>query len=78
MIQRDRRHHDFEYLWRGAQDGRQFDGWRMGFGTTQPGTLFDWVANTGVHVHDGRSFTAGLLSFMQNVLRAGQDRSAGK
>ncbi|MDS9468382.1 BLUF domain-containing protein [Paracoccus sp. MBLB3053] len=71
MIERDPRHHDVDFLWRGHQNGRQFQNWQMGFGTSNAGILFDWVANEGIQVSDGGAFARGLLAFMrlQLILR---------
>lgn len=65
LIESDPRHSDIDYLWRGTQDQRQFAGWRMGFGSSEPGTLFDWIAETGVRVGDGARFARGVLEFMR-------------
>ena len=64
LIEADPRHVGLEYLWRGTQDERQFAGWRMGFGSSEPGALFDWVAEHGVRVGDNARFARGLLDFM--------------
>ena len=68
MILRDPRHRNVEFLWQGGQPERLFDGWRMGFGTSHAGTLFDWVAERGVKVSDLQDFARGLRDFMLNAL----------
>lgn len=71
LIERDPRHQDLDYLWRGTQPQRQFDGWDMGFGAAKPGSLFDWVAENGVRVGDAVDFARGVLGFMQGALARG-------
>ncbi|MDT1061236.1 BLUF domain-containing protein [Paracoccus sp. CPCC 101403] len=70
LIVADPRHRDVEFLWQGTQRGRQFSKWKMGFGTSTAGILFDWVAEQGVQVSDQTSFAQGLLDFMLSELRA--------
>lgn len=67
LIEGDPRHFGIEYLWRGTQPERRFSGWAMGFGAAAPGTLFDWVAERGVHVGNRGDFARGVLDFMQSA-----------
>lgn len=67
LIEADPRHEGVEYLWRGERPERQFAGWRMGFGSSEPGTLFDWIAENGVQVGDAGRFARGLLDFMRET-----------
>ncbi|HWL59087.1 MAG TPA: BLUF domain-containing protein [Paracoccus sp. (in: a-proteobacteria)] len=69
MITGDRRHWDVDFIWQGTQPDRRFRGWEMGFGTSNAGTLFDWVAEQGIQVSDQTSFSRGLLDFMLSELR---------
>lgn len=64
LIMADTRHNTIEVLWRGVQPARQFQRWHMGFGTSKPGTLFDWVADKGVAVSDPEAFAQALLEFL--------------
>lgn len=64
-IARDIRHHSMETLWKGEQSERQFGNWHMGFGISDPGTLFNWVAQRGVSVSDMAEFSRGVLAFMR-------------
>ncbi|UXU74610.1 MULTISPECIES: BLUF domain-containing protein [unclassified Paracoccus (in: a-proteobacteria)] len=64
LIEADPRHYDMTYLWRGTQPQRMFGDWHMGFGSADPGTLFDWVVRSGVTVGDVAGFARGLLGFM--------------
>ncbi|WP_167620064.1 BLUF domain-containing protein [Paracoccus ravus] len=63
-IERDPRHSDIEKLCRGTQRGRHFGRWEMGFGTSNRGTLFDWIAEHDVQVGNPGAFSSGLLAFM--------------
>lgn len=64
LVEADPRHTHIEYLWRGTQAWRQFAGWDMGYGSSAPGTLFDWVAEREVHVSDRAEFARAVLGFM--------------
>lgn len=66
-IARDIRHRDMETLWSGEQVERQFGEWQMGFGLSDPGTLFAWVAQNGVSVSDPAEFARGVLRFLRAV-----------
>ena len=37
----------------------------MGFGISDPGTLFEWVAQQGIRVGDAADFARGLLGFLR-------------
>lgn len=63
MIERDPRHRDLRYLSRGMQPARRFDGWRMGFGVSEPGTLFQWVADQRVSPLHDEQFAQAILGF---------------
>lgn len=63
----DIRHRDMETLWSGTQKERQFGAWQMGFGLSDPGTLFAWVAQNGVSVSDPVGFARGVLGFLRNA-----------
>ena len=39
----------------------------MGFGSSEPGALFDWIAENGVQVGDSGQFARGLLNFMRET-----------
>jgi len=62
LIASDPRHEGVEYLWRGELPERQFAGWHMGSGSSEPGTLFDWINERGVQAGDSafRRRPAGL------------------
>lgn len=64
----DPRHDAVEVMWRGVQLGRHFPDWRMGFGISEAGTLFHWVAEHGVRVGDIAAFSRALLAFMLSKL----------
>lgn len=64
-IASDSRHRDMETLWSGEQSERKFGAWQMGFGLSDPGTLFSWVAQNGVSVSDPVEFANGVLRFMR-------------
>ena len=61
----DPRHRDMTILQTGWQEQRQFQGWDMGFGISDPGTLFAWIAQHGVSVSDTADFARGLLGFLR-------------
>lgn len=67
LIEADSRHDGLHYLWRGTHAERQFAAWRMGFGSSEPGALFDWIAENGVQVGDSGQFARGLLNFMRET-----------
>lgn len=64
-ISRDPRHREMDILFQGLQPERQFSEWTMGFGTSAPGTLFDWIADAGIAVADRTAFSLGLLAFLR-------------
>ncbi|MRX50733.1 hypothetical protein GI374_09800 [Paracoccus sp. S-4012] len=64
MIERDRRHQDMRYLLRGTQAVRQFKDWRMGFGVSDPGTLFEWIAERGISRLDEARLARSILGFL--------------
>ena len=64
-IASDSRHRDMETLWSGEQSERKFGAWQMGFGLSDPGTLFSWVAQNGVSVSDPVEFANGVLRFLR-------------
>lgn len=66
LIRRDPRHRDMDILSEGFQAERQFGAWTMGFGSSEPGTLFNWVADMGIAVADRAAFSVGLLAFMRS------------
>ena len=72
MIERDPRHRDMRYLWRGTQPMRQFADWRMGFGASDPGTLFQWIADQGVSPLDEAGFARSVLAFLRSGTVRGQ------
>lgn len=69
-IQCDPRHQNMDILAGGMQQGRQFGEWSMGFGSSQPGTLFNWIADSGISVADRAAFANGLLAFLRADLAA--------
>lgn len=66
MIRRDPRHRDLEVLSEGVQQERQFGEWTMGFGSSEPGTLFNWISDTGIAVADRAAFSLGILAFLRS------------
>lgn len=64
LIERDPRHRDLRYLLRGTQRGRRFQGWHMGFGVSDPGTLFQWISDSGVSPQDEAGFARAVLDFL--------------
>lgn len=67
MIRRDPRHRDMHVLFRGTQASRKFGDWQMGFGVSDPGTLFEWIARKGVSPMNAAHFSTGILAFMQGM-----------
>lgn len=66
LIRRDPRHRNMEVLSEGVQSERQFGAWTMGFGSSEPGTLFNWIADMGISVADRTAFSVGLLAFLRS------------
>lgn len=77
LIRRDPRHRDMHFLFRGTQDSRKFADWQMGFAVSDPGTLFEWVANKGVSPMDRARFASGILEFMEGA-QAEASRASGR
>lgn len=64
-IARDSRHREMAVLQTGLQSERQFQGWEMGFGVSDPGTLFGWIADQGISVSDSADFARGVSAFLR-------------
>lgn len=66
-LERDTRHFNLSYLWRGTQDIRHFDGWAMGYSTQESGSILAWLADHSVGVRrDKLAYAASVLSFLQH------------
>lgn len=65
-MERDPRHTNLTYLWRGTQDRRQFGGWRMGYSTSSDSSLLTWLANDPVAQRETRAYANTILSFLQH------------
>lgn len=65
-LERDPRHFNLAYLWRGTQDDRQFDGWSMGYSTRMDSSIFNWLAEHPVAQRERRAYAATVLSFLQH------------
>ena len=65
-LERDARHSNLTYLWRGTQDIRHFDGWAMGYSTQESGSILAWLAEHSVGVREKLAYSASVLSFLQH------------
>lgn len=64
-MERDARHFNMTYLWRGTQNARQFAGWKMGYSTRDDSSIMGWLLSHPAAQSERRAYAATVLAFLQ-------------
>ena len=65
-LERDPRHFNLTYMWRGTQDIRHFAGWDMGYSSGANESILSWLAEHSVAQREKLAYAAAVLSFLQH------------
>ncbi len=63
-IERDTRHMNMSYLWRGTRPDRKFSTWKMGYSSRSDGSILSWLADHPVAQRQTQAYAENVLAFL--------------